>query len=165
MLVLSATVQDSCQSGGAGSSFLTHYFVKLFCMACGSAVQGALMESRRTCRQVRRDNELSTVVTIPSEAPVRGRKGTHEAAQGGAAIAAEVKVFSTFAARAIMEDLVPKFEKASGHKVTSSIANTGGILKRIQDGDISDRNCFCWGLALPIYYGIGPAQESHNRAQ
>jgi ABC-type molybdate transport system substrate-binding protein len=87
------------------------------------------------------------------------------AAQGGAAIAAEVKVFSTFATRAIMEDLVPKFEKASGHKVTSSIANTGGILKRIQDGDISDRNCFCWGLALPIYYGIGPAQESHNRAQ
>ena len=60
------------------------------------------------------------------------------AAQGGAAIAAEVKVFSTFATRAIMEDLVPKFEKASGHKVTSSIANTGGILKRIQGGDILD---------------------------
>jgi len=56
----------------------------------------------------------------------------------GIASAAEVKLFSTFATRAIVEDLAPKFEKASGHKVANSIANSGVTVKRIQGGDIPD---------------------------
>jgi molybdate transport system substrate-binding protein len=52
--------------------------------------------------------------------------------------AAELKVFSNYATRAIVEDLGPKFEKASNYTIESRFANTKGTLKRIQGGEIPD---------------------------
>src|SRR4029077_20096422 len=38
-------------------------------------------------------------------------------AQTGAASAAEIKVFSTVGVKSVLEELVPKFERATGNKV------------------------------------------------
>jgi molybdate transport system substrate-binding protein len=52
--------------------------------------------------------------------------------------AAEIKVFSGRATRAIVEDLGTKFEKASGHKVASSFMDVSETLTRIKGGEIPD---------------------------
>ncbi len=57
---------------------------------------------------------------------------------GIAAEAAEIKVLSPFAMRAVMEDLGPKFERASGHKLAITFAPVGGVVKRVQDGESAD---------------------------
>jgi molybdate transport system substrate-binding protein len=50
----------------------------------------------------------------------------------------EVKLLSAIALQQLMENLGPKFEKASGHKLTMTIAPLGQALKRIQDGESYD---------------------------
>ena len=57
---------------------------------------------------------------------------------GIAAQAAEIKVLSAVPMRAVMEDLGPKFERASGHKLAITFNNLGAIVKRVQDGEASD---------------------------
>lgn len=58
---------------------------------------------------------------------------------GGIAVqAAEVKVLSGNLMRTVMEDLGPKFERASGHKLAITFAGEGVILKRVQGGDTVD---------------------------
>jgi molybdate transport system substrate-binding protein len=57
---------------------------------------------------------------------------------GIAAQAAEVKVLSAVPMRAVMEDLGPKFERASGHKLAISFNNLGAVVKRVQDGEAAD---------------------------
>lgn len=55
-----------------------------------------------------------------------------------AAHAAEIKVLSTQAVEGGSRELVPLFEKASGHKVTTTITGTLDAQKRIASGEVYD---------------------------
>jgi molybdate transport system substrate-binding protein len=56
----------------------------------------------------------------------------------GAASAAEIKVLSTQATEEAYKELVPLFEKASGHKVTTVFTGTLDALKRLSNGEAYD---------------------------
>lgn len=56
----------------------------------------------------------------------------------GIASAAEMKVLSALSIKGIMDDLAPKFERASGHKLAISYGALGTVMKRIQDGETAD---------------------------
>jgi molybdate transport system substrate-binding protein len=56
----------------------------------------------------------------------------------GAAGAAELKVLSTQATEEAYKELVPQFEKASGHKVTTVFTGTLDALKRLSNGETYD---------------------------
>jgi molybdate transport system substrate-binding protein len=55
-----------------------------------------------------------------------------------AAQAADLKVLCAIAMQQVMEDLGPKFERATGHRLVVTIATLGPALKRIQDGETYD---------------------------
>ena len=58
---------------------------------------------------------------------------------GIAAQAAEVRVLSSYGMRAVMIDVMPKFERATGHTLTFiGFANLSALEKRIQDREIAD---------------------------
>jgi molybdate transport system substrate-binding protein len=50
----------------------------------------------------------------------------------------ELKVLSATAMQAVMEDLGPKFERATGHKVAITFASLGRVVKRVQGGETAD---------------------------
>lgn len=52
--------------------------------------------------------------------------------------AAEVKVLSASGMRTVMDDLGPKFERASGHKLVVDFASFEVALKRLQGGEAAD---------------------------
>lgn len=52
--------------------------------------------------------------------------------------AAEVKVLSSIGMQPVMEDLGPKFERATGHKLAITFDTAGGVVKRVQGGDTAD---------------------------
>jgi len=52
--------------------------------------------------------------------------------------AAELKVLSAIAMQKTVEDLGPKFEQTTGHKLTIEFATLGTIVKRVQGGDTVD---------------------------
>jgi molybdate transport system substrate-binding protein len=54
------------------------------------------------------------------------------------ASAAEIKVFSTIGVQAALEELTPKFEKASGHKVTITWGTAAILVKKVQAGETAD---------------------------
>jgi molybdate transport system substrate-binding protein len=54
------------------------------------------------------------------------------------ALGAEVKVIASNAAKEAVLDLIPAFEKSSGHKVTMFWAGTEAITKRISGGEVVD---------------------------
>jgi molybdate transport system substrate-binding protein len=56
----------------------------------------------------------------------------------GVAGAAEIKVLSTQATEEAYKELVPQFEKASGHKVTTVFTGTLDALKRLSNGETYD---------------------------
>ena len=56
----------------------------------------------------------------------------------GMAGAAEIKVLSTQATEEAYKELVPQFEKASGHKVTTVFTGTLDALKRLSNGETYD---------------------------
>ncbi|HEY4407482.1 MAG TPA: extracellular solute-binding protein, partial [Xanthobacteraceae bacterium] len=56
----------------------------------------------------------------------------------GVAGAAEIKVLSTQAPEEAYRELVPQFEKASGHKVTTIFTGTLDLQKRIAAGETYD---------------------------
>src|SRR5262245_22285709 len=56
----------------------------------------------------------------------------------GAVNAAEIKVLSTQATEEAYKELVPQFEKASGHKVSTIFTGTLGVMKRLSDGESYD---------------------------
>ncbi len=60
------------------------------------------------------------------------------AAQIGSAIAAELKVFSTIGVQAALEELTPKFEAASGHKLIITWNTAAVLVRRIQAGETPD---------------------------
>jgi molybdate transport system substrate-binding protein len=55
-----------------------------------------------------------------------------------AAQAAELKALSAIGMRLVMEDLGPKFEQATGHKLAISFAASGVIVERVQGGEPTD---------------------------
>ena len=52
--------------------------------------------------------------------------------------AAELTVLSAFGMQSVLEDLGPKFERATGHKLTLSFATGGATVKRVHDGAAAD---------------------------
>ena len=59
-------------------------------------------------------------------------------AHAGIARAAELKVFSTIGVQAALEELTPKFEAASGHKLAITWSTAAVLAKRVQAGDTPD---------------------------
>ena len=57
---------------------------------------------------------------------------------GTNAKAAEVVLMTTAAVEAIMKDLVPPFERASGHKVSMTVLGTGPAVAKIKEGTFAD---------------------------
>jgi len=55
-----------------------------------------------------------------------------------AAGAAEIKMIASNAVREPYRELVPMFEKATGHRVTSDWGGTVDIVKRVEAGDVAD---------------------------
>ena len=56
----------------------------------------------------------------------------------GAANAAEIKALISTAMKAPFEEIAAQFEKATGHKVSAAYGPTGGLAKRIADGETAD---------------------------
>jgi molybdate transport system substrate-binding protein len=52
--------------------------------------------------------------------------------------AAELKVLSAIGMQSVLEDLRPKFERATGHKLAISFATAGAAVKRAQGGEAAD---------------------------
>jgi molybdate transport system substrate-binding protein len=52
--------------------------------------------------------------------------------------AAEIKALVTTAMQAAIVELVPTFERATGHKVTASYDPSGGLAKRLRGGEFAD---------------------------
>lgn len=52
--------------------------------------------------------------------------------------AAEIKVLSTVAVKAVMEDLIPEFERESGHKVVIQFGTTAVLKRQIDAGENFD---------------------------
>jgi len=51
---------------------------------------------------------------------------------------AEITVLSAVGMKEVMEDLGPKFERASGHTLAIGFGNLGAVVRRIQDGEQAD---------------------------
>jgi molybdate transport system substrate-binding protein len=54
------------------------------------------------------------------------------------ASAAEIKMLATIALKGVLEDLAPRFEKASGHKVNITFGLAASLSKRVQEGEAAD---------------------------
>jgi molybdate transport system substrate-binding protein len=59
-------------------------------------------------------------------------------AQAGLTSAAEIKVFSTIGVQSALEELAPKFEQATGHKLNITWAVAAILVKRVQAGESAD---------------------------
>ena len=57
---------------------------------------------------------------------------------GSAAESAELKVLCANGMQTVMEDLGPKFERATGHKVAITFATGGATVKRAREGETAD---------------------------
>jgi molybdate transport system substrate-binding protein len=55
-----------------------------------------------------------------------------------AASAAEIKVYSTVGIKSVLEELIPKFEKSSGHKLNVTWSTAALLAKRVQSGEQAD---------------------------
>ena len=60
------------------------------------------------------------------------------ASGAASATAAELVVLCTQALRTSVQDLAPRFEQATGHKVVVTIAPTGQLLQRVRQGEQAD---------------------------
>jgi len=54
------------------------------------------------------------------------------------ASAAELKVFSTIGVKSVVEELGPKFEQATGHKLNITWSTAALLTKRVQAGEMAD---------------------------
>ncbi len=59
-------------------------------------------------------------------------------AQASFASAAEIKVYSTIGVKSALEELAPKFEKATGNKLNISWGLISSFTKKAQEGDVPD---------------------------
>jgi len=77
--------------------------------------------------------------------------------------AAELKILGAIAMQEITADLVPKFERATGHKVVVIADTLGGIIKRIEDGETADL-VMLPALGIANLVRQGKASESEVRS-
>jgi molybdate transport system substrate-binding protein len=54
------------------------------------------------------------------------------------AAAAEIKVYSTIGVKSVLEELAPKFEKATGNRLNITWGLISGFTKKAQEGDVPD---------------------------
>lgn len=59
-------------------------------------------------------------------------------AQASFASAAEIKVFATVGVKSVLEEIIPKFEKATGNKVAITWSTAALLAKRVQAGEQAD---------------------------
>jgi len=59
-------------------------------------------------------------------------------AQAGIASAAEIKALVALGVKEVVDDLGPKFERASGHKLAIKFGTLGGVVKMVQGGETAD---------------------------
>lgn len=59
-------------------------------------------------------------------------------AQATSAFAADIKVLVAIGIKEVFEELIPMFERASGHKLVVSYATLGAAVKQVQDGEVAD---------------------------
>ena len=59
-------------------------------------------------------------------------------AQATWADAAEIKVFSTIGIKSVLEELIPKFEKASGHTLNVTWSTAALLTKKVESGEQAD---------------------------
>lgn len=80
------------------------------------------------------------LVTMPSIKPWTAivLASLAAAALPSAVQAAEIKIFSTIGVQSALEELTPKFEKATGHKLTITWATAAILVKRVQAGETAD---------------------------
>ena len=64
--------------------------------------------------------------------------GLAAVALSSAVQAAEIKVFSTIGVQAALEELTPKFEQATGHKLAITWATAAVLVKRVEAGETAD---------------------------
>jgi molybdate transport system substrate-binding protein len=57
---------------------------------------------------------------------------------GNGANAAELKVLSSIGMQGVLENLGPKFEQATGHKLMMAFDASGGVVKRVRAGESAD---------------------------
>src|SRR5215472_3606147 len=69
-------------------------------------------------------------------------------AAGSFASAAEVKLLQTVAIRRAVDELIPRFESSSGHRVLAEFGTAGAIMTRVQ-----------WGEAVDVAIVTGPQSE------
>jgi len=58
--------------------------------------------------------------------------------QAGLTGAAEIKLLSALGVKDVVDDLGPKFERASGHKLAIKFDTLGGVVKLVQGGEVAD---------------------------
>jgi molybdate transport system substrate-binding protein len=56
----------------------------------------------------------------------------------GIASAAEVKLLSPQAIRPVLSELIPQFERSSGHKVTVDFGSAASLTQRLENGEVAD---------------------------
>lgn len=66
--------------------------------------------------------------------------------QIGVTHAAEIKMLMAAGMRPVMEDLGPKFERATGHTLAMQFAPASAIVKRLRDGEAADIVITPWGM-------------------
>jgi len=55
-----------------------------------------------------------------------------------AAGAVDLQLLSPNAMKTVLNDLIPRFEQASGHRVTISYTTASTLVKEIEDGKVAD---------------------------
>ena len=56
----------------------------------------------------------------------------------GSAQSAELRILAANGIQSVVEDLAPRFERATGHKLVVGFATGGATVKRAQDGEVVD---------------------------
>ena len=59
-------------------------------------------------------------------------------AQAAIVSAAEIKVFATVGVKSVLEEIIPKYEKATGNKVAITWSTAALLMKRVQAGEQAD---------------------------
>ena len=77
-----------------------------------------------------------------------------------AASAAELRFFTAVAMQEITTELVPKFERATGHKLVLTVDNLGGLMKRFEAGESADLILLpAGGIAALVRQGKATEEE------
>src|SRR5258708_32421332 len=82
--------------------------------------------------------DILSCLSMPLKTALCGVAAALATALAPAASAAEIKVIASNAVREPYRELVPIFEKSTGHKVTIDWGGTVDIVKRVGSGEIAD---------------------------